>query len=247
MSDGAIHFSRLRLMAKSPAHYKAADEFPREDTLAMRIGRLIHAMVLGGTYHVWDGTRRGKAWDEFEVAHLGEEIVTRSEVETAEPVAAAVIAHFGASALLDGDRERRVEWALAGRSCAGRLDVLGAGFITDLKTTTNAEPGWFTRHAIGMGYHAQLAWYRDGVEAAGLPMPERVYVVAVETKPPYVVTPLELTDRAIDMGRRTYRLWFERLLVCEKSDFWPGYVQGVAPFDVPEDEALFIDGEEVAA
>ena len=98
-----------------------------------------------------------------------------------------------------------------------------------------------------MGYHAQLAWYADGAKAAGLVLAPRCYVVAVEMKPPHVVTCLELTDRALDMGRRAYRLWWERLMVCERSDYWPGYVEGIAPLDVPEDETLWIDGEEVAA
>jgi len=242
-----VRFSLLKHIGRSPAHYRAALDGGREDTLAMRMGRLVHAMVLGGEYLVWDGTRRGKDWDRFEAEHLGQEIVTASEVEAAEPVAAAVAASELAAPLLDGCREQTIEWEIGGRKCQGRLDVLNAAFITDLKSTTNAEPGWFSRHATKMGYHAQLAGYADGAVAAGLAITPRCYVVAVEMKAPHVVTCLELTDRALDMGRRTYRLWWERLMVCERSDYWPGYVEGVAPFDVPEDEMLWIDGEEVAA
>ena len=96
-----------------------------------------------------------------------------------------------------------------------------------------------------MGYHAQLAWYMDGVEAAGLPAPHDGYIVAVESKAPYAVVCYQLTPRAFDMGRRSYRLWLEQLAVCEQSNFWPGYVQSVTPLDVPEDETLWINGEEI--
>lgn len=242
-----IHFSRLRAMAKSPAHYKALGERPREDTLGMRIGRTIHAMVLGGDFVVYEGARRGKDWAAFEMANCGAEIITTSEYDTAREVADAVLSHPHAMELLDGQREAHLQWSLARRACAGHLDVLGDGFITDLKTTTNAEPGWFNRHAVHMGYAAQMAWYFDGVIAAGLPAPLHAFVVAVETKFPYVITTLELTGRALEMGRKQYRLWFERMLVCEASNYWPGYVEGIAPFDVPEDDTLWIDGEEIAA
>ena len=87
-----VRFSNLRLMAKSPAHYRAALDGEREDTLAMRLGRLVHALVLGGDYLVWDGTRRGKEWDRFAEENAGREIVTASELAQAEPVAAAVSA-----------------------------------------------------------------------------------------------------------------------------------------------------------
>lgn len=242
-----IHFSQLRSMAKSPAHYKALETRPREDSLAMRIGRTIHAMVLGGDFIVYEGTRRGTEWTAFESANVGREIITGSEAAASREVADAVLSHPRAAELLAGQHEFCLSWKLARRACAGHLDVLGSNFITDLKTTTNAEPGWFARHALQMGYAAQMAWYLDGVVAAGLPAPENVYVVAVETKYPYVISTFELTPRALEMGRKQYRLWFERVLICEASDYWPGYIEGTAPLDAPDDNTLWIDGEEVAA
>lgn len=242
---GPVHYSRLRHIGRSPLHYYQAVTGPHEDTLGMRMGRLIHSLVLGGPFVVYEGTRRGKAWDEFATAHDGEEIVTVSEFDAAVPVAEAVTAHADAQRLLAGQRELALEWVAAGRKAAGRLDCLGSSFVTDLKSTTNSEPGWFGRHAVKMGYHAQLAWYMDGVEAAGLPAPQDAFIVAVEAKAPYAVVCYQLTPRALDMGRRTYRLWLERLAVCEQSNFWPGYVQSVTPLDVPEDETLWINGEEI--
>ncbi|HTQ44502.1 MAG TPA: hypothetical protein VMI75_17190, partial [Polyangiaceae bacterium] len=58
-----LHFSALRCMSKSPAHYRAAVLSPREPTYAMRLGTAIHAVVLEQPYVVHDGTRRGKQWE----------------------------------------------------------------------------------------------------------------------------------------------------------------------------------------
>ncbi len=243
-----VRFSRLSAMAKSPAHYKAIMDLGRPDTAAMRLGRLVHVLVLGdpAAFSVWEGVRRGKAWDEFAAAHPDQEIVSGSEMEAAANIAEAIVADEAGRELLTGEREREIRWQFAGRDCAGRPDVFNKARVVDLKTTTDAHPERFARTALRLGYHAQLAWYQDGLTAAGICAPEEAYIVAVETKPPYVVTRFKLTDRALDFGRRCYALWWEQLMVCERSGLWPGYSEATVPLDSPEDLNLVIDGEEIA-
>jgi hypothetical protein len=60
----------------------------------------------------------------------------------------------------------------------------------------------------------------------------------------------KLTEQAVDMGRRLYRLWLEQLAGCIESNQWPGYAQSVVDFDVaPVDEEPFVligeDGEDI--
>src|SRR5690606_13850553 len=81
-------------------------------------------------------------------------IVTAEEYRRASECAEAVLAHEEAGPLLTGLTEVPLQWELLGRSCAGQLDVIGDGFITDLKTTACAEQDWFTRQALRMAYHA---------------------------------------------------------------------------------------------
>lgn len=244
--DIPVRFSNLKHFAKSAAHYRHAIEHERADTAAFKLGRLVHFLVLGGNYVVYQGERRGHSWTEFEGAHDGVEIFTRSEADKARPIADAVLSHPAAARLLEGEHERELTWTRNGRDCAGRLDVLHPDRVVDLKTASDAHPERFQRGGLRLGYHAQLAWYLHGVDGC---IRREGYTVVVETVAPHVVTILRLTERALEMGDRLNRLWLEQLLVCEASDYWPGYVEGIVPFDVPDmDElSLTIDGEEYAA
>jgi hypothetical protein len=82
-----------------------------------------------------------------------------------------------------------------------------------------------------MGWAAQLAWYSDGVELAGMDQ-RPSYLIAVESSPPYNVVVYQMTDEDIDFGRRQYEAWFAKLLECEAADAWPGYADGILPLNV---------------
>jgi hypothetical protein len=70
----------------------------------------------------------------------------------------------------------------------------------------------------------------------------KALIVAVETVPPYNVTVLELTDRALDVGYRTACGWLEQYKVCAASGEWPGYVQGPVTFDIEPEMDLDFSG-----
>jgi hypothetical protein len=243
-----VHFSNLKAMALSPAHYQARLNAPAAQTPAMRFGQLVHAVILGGAFEVWPGDRRGKAWELFKDAHPDALIVTCDEYDKARLMSDAVRVHPIASTLIVGHCEKEMSFTLNGRACAGRLDVVnGDGcFWTELKSANCTEPYRFQRAALRMSYHAQMAWYQDMAIANGIPA-RTGYIVAVETAPPFAVTVLRLTPRALEEGRKLCRLWLERLIGCEQCHEWPSYTQSIVDFDVAEDVDLIIDGEEIAA
>ena len=215
-----IRFSNLKRIAESPAHYQHAINSQFVASRSMRLGTIAHALVFGTDLVVWDGDRRGKAWDAFKADHAGLEIMTRSEVDEATPIANAVARCTEAAPLLRGITERRIDWTYCGRAARSTPDVRGTNFVTDLKTTRSAKPGKFAKDAIWRGYHAQLAFYQ---EACGLPETAPCYIVAVENVAPYCVTVFEIEQAAIDAGRMLCRSWFERLTICEDANHWPGY------------------------
>jgi len=248
-----VRYSRLKNMGRSPAHYLYAVTHDMGDSRAMAQGRLVHAMMLGGleAWAIYPGERRGKAWDTFRDEHAGEEIATEKEVSVALHMAESIKRNDEAAEKLQGEHERQLSWKRAGRACTARLDVLGLGVlkpglnhITELKVTADGQPDAFKRTALKLGYPGQLAWYIEGAEAALKVGIHHAYIVQVESKPPYVVTPMRVKANALDFGRKSNALWFERLRVCEDSGEWPGYVSGLGEFDVEQDVELSGFGEE---
>jgi len=70
-------------------------------------------------------------------------------------------------------------------------------------------------------------------------------LIAVEDKPPYVVTTYRLTPDAAEMGHRIWRAHFERLRVCEESNVWPAYSDAVVPLEVDQEFTLHQGHEEI--
>lgn len=235
-----IRFTRLKLMSQSPEHYRYAIEHQEwKDTAAMRLGRLTHWLVLGSDERiiVWEGRRAGNDWKEFAAENAGKEIVTSKEMAQAQAMAQALRRNRTAMEFLIGDMEDQYNWLVQGRQCTGRVDVRGQRangrrFVCDLKSTMCAKPGKFLKQARDFGYHAQLAWYGDGMEAAGYEAVDDHFIVAVENKAPFCVSTFQLTPDAVEEGRRMYRAWFDELMVCEQFDRWPGYSAVVEDFDI---------------
>lgn len=252
MTLDPVRISRLKLIARSPLHYAYATV---EETLAMERGSAVHSLVLGGQPVIaWRKfsdagnpcPRRGKEYDKFEADNPGAIILTADACDEAACIADAIKGHRLAMSVLEGEHEVEKAWRIGDRACAGRLDALTPTHVADLKITQSSEPTKVMWQALRMGWFAQLPWYLDGVLASG-GTPEAAYIVAVEPKAPYAVSVMRFTDRALEQGRRTYRGWLERLLVCEATDEWPPYVQSIADLDVPENDVAIDFGEAEAA
>ena len=244
-----LRWSDLRYISESPAHYLHNLDNPMVPTAAMRLGSLVHALVLGvapNSFIVYEGQRRGNAWKEFKEEHSQVEIVTSDEWERACRCADAVKADPICGPLLQsGLKEHRLEWEVAGRKCAGTPDLNG-DILVDLKVTQMANPTRLPWHARKMMWHGQVAWYSDAVETLGGTM-DGHYLLAVTPKAPHLCVAYQLTDETLELGRRLWHSLFERLRTCEESNQYPGYAQDVIPLDIQDDEdlTLTIGGEEV--
>lgn len=233
-----LRFSALKSMARSPAHCLEALRDGKEPTLAMRLGTGAHSLILGGPeVVVYDGIRRGKAWDAYELEHEGKIIVSPSEWEKAKGMADAVKSHPLAQRVLftpDAPMvyEETIRWQWRGRDMRSTPDARSDRHIVDLKTCRDAEPDALMWQARKLSYHAQLALYGLAMEAAIGRRPRDYYLVAVESAPPHAVTVLELTGRAIEHGTKLCHEWMDRFLACEQANHWPGYAEQLVPFDV---------------
>ena len=231
--DVRVRHSSLKNMGKSPAHYLHALQNPMKSSAAMTLGSAIHSFVLGGAPVIgYSGaTRRGKEWEAFAADHPGAIILTGEELERAVACRDAIKADPNVMDVLDGEREKAINWSHGGRACVSTPDVHNPGkWITDLKTTNCAKPSKFLYQARTLNYDSQLAYY----DAAVGGVPDH-YIVAVETTAPFPVVVFRVAPSTIEMGGALWRSWFERLRVCEDSDDWPGYSRLIETLEFPQE------------
>lgn len=265
--DGTLHFSDLKKIALSGRQYLYGVNHPTSPTSAMLLGTAVHVQLLGPRHGakplaVYEGaTRRGKEWDAFRLRHADAEILTVSEWDRAVEIAEAVRVDPVAQARLSGaSYEVPLAWEESGFRCStSGIDIMSADlkWLADLKTTQSTQPEAWQKHAFRMFYHCQMAWYRRGARANGIDCSHGLYVLGVETKPPYEVVELELTEGMIDLADRTLSLWLEKLrgyvLACPEPTNvtdWPGYAQSSVTWDLApwqRDDEDDEDDEELAA
>ncbi len=240
--DGSHHFSHIKHLAKSGKRYLHAVNSRFEPTRAMLVGTGVHHIVLGprpgaAVLRYPGDSRRGKFWTEFVEAHPGADILTEPEWEEAEEIATAVLTDPVAVARLTGARfETPLVWEDGGIKCStSGVDIISndGEELCDLKTTNTVEPEAWVRQAFKMHYPMQMVWYRRGARANGIPATRGLYLLGVETRAPFEVVELELTERMIDHAERTVSLWLEKLRVYRESNQWPGFAQSSVPMDVP--------------
>lgn len=225
----AVNWSTLREMRRSPAHYRYRLEHAREDTSAMAFGRAVHCAVfepdrLPLDFPVFRGARRaGKEWQAFRAAHPADvSILKVAEYEQCLAIRDAVRAHPTASKFLRaGHAEGALTWTdeATGLACKGRLDFLSNAIpaLVDLKTTHDlAQVG---PAAARYGWNCQLAFYLAGLRALGFDLPVRV--VAVETKPPFVVRVLTLHPDDLWRGEREVAALLRKVADCTERGSWP--------------------------
>lgn len=246
---GRENWSRLKNLARSPAHYRHALLEPRPDKAAFRVGRANHVAVLepekfSVEVTVWEGGRRAsKVWDAFTEANAGKDILTRAEYDQLLGMQRAVRQHPIASRYLQGGQaEVSILWThetepvvgLPGLAmpCKSRLDYLAPDWIVDLKTCRDASPMAFGRAVLNLSYHAQAAYYVDAVAAAtGRTLP--YIIVAAELAPPCIVQVYRLPEHVLAAGRDHYRSLLYRLDECRREDQWGGYSDEEMDLELP--------------
>lgn len=242
-----LHFSTAKHLAKSAKHYLAHLNNPTPPSRAMRVGTLVHRMVLGGPFPDVVDARRGKDWKTFVEAYpeRAREAVTQEEIDDARPMADAVLAHHIAREYLAGaEFEVPLSWTIAGRRFSTRgVDILQRGRRHgDLKTCRSVRPELLRWTIRDMLYHAQVQWIADGLAAEGHTFTEAPFLLCVEGPPAYDVVVVELTEGDLVEGRKMIHQWLSRLDQAEQSGEWTGYAEAAIKLDLPQ--ALDLSGLE---
>ena len=248
LAEERLSPSGAKLMGRSPALYAWHRANPPAETQALRVGKALHALALEGRTTFDAGfavapdcdrrTREGKAlWGEFVAASEGKTVLTAAESEQVESMAAGILAHDLAPALIEGGTpELSMIWTdqETGAECKGRADLarLADGCLLDLKTTISAAPGDFARAVLSYSYHCQAAAYETGCKALGAEIKDFLFVV-VEKAPPYLAAVYRLPDSFLELGRRQWAAACRTYAQCRERDEWPGYAPGITELELP--------------
>lgn len=202
----ALNASYLKqILSKSKWHA----DVKTEPTAAMRLGTLVHSMILepdtvAKQYRVFDGDRRTKAGKEeyAELLASGCEIVAQKDYDTAYAMAASVYSHKALAEHLDQSvlREQSMTFDYLGLPAKAQIDLYSEGdVLIDVKTTADiyqAQKQFFNLH-----YALQMAWYARALQANGYPV-KTVKILFVETQAPHQCALYTLTEPVLLHGRR---------------------------------------------
>jgi hypothetical protein len=230
--------ARRLLPPGCPALFKFEQQHPAAPTSDMILGTAAHTMVLGAgpeIVTVEANDWRGKAAREkrLEAEVRGAIALLEDDVARINGMAAAIRKHDIARALLNPDHgrpEQAIFWQDAEtdvwrRALIDWLPDLGHGrpIVVDYKTTVSAERESIRRSVAKYGYHQQAAWYLDAAHSIGYP-PNTAFVFLFQEKtPPYLITPVQLDDTAMAIGRDRNRRAIEIYRDCTKTGIWPGH------------------------
>jgi hypothetical protein len=175
----------------------------------------------------------GAKWDAFVAANPDRTVVVRADLEKAARVARAVRDNPEARDLLAQRwrTELTIVWEHeSGALCKARPDWLTdparrVVLIGDLKLVRSSAERAFNKASADREYHAQVAWYGEGLRAH-YPMAKIEHVLlAVESSGSHDSTVFDLPDNHIKAGDKLNEERLQRILAYEDEYGdrpWPG-------------------------
>jgi hypothetical protein len=233
---GAIRATHLKAAAQSRAHYRQAIEQPRNDTPAMRLGRWAHEAVFEPDKFqtILDADLRLKS-DQAARAHA---VAIQQAVSANKTASFAIWSWFSF-------KESVALWhdPATGLLCKVRFDVTGApmahpcapgGFVLDLKTTRDCLPDKFSRSAVDLGYHLQMAHYLAGAEACGLTELGNgtFWALAVESHPPYAMLLFDMGPW-YEAGKLACAMAMQNIKESQDTGLYPAYSEDPIVLEPP--------------
>lgn len=238
----AVSASGLKAMRKSAREYLHVTTQGRKATRAMGLGTATHAAVFeperfAREYVVWDGDRRGKAYDAFCEEHANLGILKRAEYDLCCGMRDAARAHPVAGPLLAPPGEAEKVWLWkdedTGLDCKARTDWWRVGLLADLKTSADIDDRRFAATAYRLGYHIQAAHYRAAVIANGITDAPPFTIIALESSPPHDVAVFPLDDDFLWAGEVERADLMARVSASRLTHLYPGRYPEPRPLTLP--------------
>lgn len=238
-ADWAVSSTTLKTLFKADAQTARWNLDHPADSSTFAFGRFFHSHVLEGgpvpQARPDMRTKAGKA-KAAELAEAGVPLLSASEVETFEQMAASVKASQLASGFLKGGKaERSIFWKddETGVWCKARPDYLSPFACVDLKTTQDAHPLEFSRSAAQLAYDIQAAFYLRGILAATGELPLFVFVAVGKTAP-YQTSVHALSDVQLERADELVSKLLWQWKGCLESGNYPGIQDSLHTFSFPQ-------------
>lgn len=249
----ALNHSTLKMIAKSPAHFRYARDHGRDtETTSKRFGTATHELllepdkfdkrVLRGpvnprTQECYGDTT--KAWADFAAAHPGCLIVSDEDMRNLRAMAEAVRTHDDLGPLLaaPGDSEVCIVWdcRTTGLRCKARIDrriKTAVGMIRlDLKTCEDGDDVSVSNSMVRHGYNTQDSFYALGCVALGLT--DMAVFASIEKEPPYGINVWGVGPQTALASDEIVAGWLSTVKKCLDAGEWPCYEPGIRKIEAP--------------
>ena len=201
------NYSFIKYLQESPLAFWYAKEHEGVPSPAMALGTLLHCYILEPDRFDSDYKeapeidKRTKEYKEFASQNSDKILFKRSEVD---PILEAINNNKIKDIVSDCIKESAVFWIYNDDiGLKAKIDAYDKknNILYDIKTTQDPTPSFFTRHVINMGYHLQLAHYRNALNACGEVVDE-CRIIAIQTVAPYDVVEYIVSPEVIAEGSR---------------------------------------------
>lgn len=254
----AEHYSRIKLLLQSPAHYKAGRK-EQEPSLAMRMGTAVDEFILEGQVRPYaikpafnpldpaptDPWHGGKRWCRKWVAdkkELNISVYSQDEWDKTSSMQRALAESPEFQEILGMCPNRQTPMFATYRGVDFKIlvdldghDASGMRTFGDLKATAYGSPQRFAKKAFDMHYDLQLVLYGTVIGIAeGLGEKPAPFWAVVEESPANPVTIYAVPPEAWESGQRKLDRCVDLLLRCRETGEWPAYGSGIQTLPWPK-------------
>jgi len=223
-----LSYSALSSFKRSPEHFIEYKTAPRKETPALVFGSALHCYVLRNEdfnkeFTVYNPNNKPVKDKDFKVTANKEwkneffqmaankklTVITEEQMETIKLMNDKLYFHEPSKNLLEYTRaefEKEYKFTRKKINFISYLDIDADIFLADLKTTTDADPGYFSREIYYNGYDLQPAVYNDAVlkGRCNFQKLKEFYFIAIEKTPPFGVSVYVFKGRELEFAFEEY-------------------------------------------
>lgn len=253
----ALRSSELKLMNKTPAHYRAAILHKRKPSAQLQRdfdkGSAFDALILHGEEALKkrvviepDIHRGNSIYKEWRDAQAGKLILSADDLADIYKMKRQAMKKKQFTNIFQspGIAHRVIIWQCrrTGIWCKSEIDwITENGIIVDLKTSADSGFWFFQKQAKRFGYLNQAAFYLEGLSHVMRMKHDDFLFAVVETNPPFESNVYRPNFDQIYNAQHENWNRIDQLCQCLEHDHWPGYYDQIIDLDSGQYEGYLND------